>query len=68
MKLYLSIVGWLTMQTALWGFALPALISASSTVSVLVGLAVIVAMIPAAFIWGKNIVSDIVSKFEKKEN
>lgn len=58
LKMYLRIVGSISGLCVLFGFLLPALFSARSTTTVILGIVIILALPVAAFRWKEIIISD----------
>lgn len=70
LKMYLRLVGSVAVFCVLFGCLLPALFSARSTTTVLLGIAILLALPMAAWHWRDTIVSDVEAwgkVFTKKE-
>lgn len=70
MKLYLSIVLMIILAIGIFGFILPFLFSATSTIAVILGVLGIVILFPLFYILGKSISTQTIKKikdFEKGE-
>lgn len=60
LKTYLSAVAWIAAFAVIYGYVCPLLISAASTIAVLVGFILLFGCVPAFWYFGGKIVREII--------